>query len=64
MGGGLGCPGSRVVTAHAFGNTGAASIPMALHVAREQGRLHPESTVLHAAVGAGMCWAGTVQRWL
>ncbi|MCC0100600.1 hypothetical protein K7B10_38730 [Streptomyces flavotricini] len=33
-------------------------------MAREQGRLHPESTVLHAAVGAGMCWAGTVQRWL
>ncbi|MCX4717926.1 3-oxoacyl-ACP synthase III family protein [Streptomyces virginiae] len=53
-----------VVTADTFGNTGAASIPMALHVAREQGRLHPESTVLHAAVGAGMSWAGTLQRWL
>ncbi|WP_327265808.1 hypothetical protein OG444_34530 [Streptomyces sp. NBC_01232] len=47
-----------------FGNTGATSVPMALHVAREQGRLHTESTVLHAAVGAGMSWAGTVQRWL
>ncbi|MGW6704052.1 3-oxoacyl-ACP synthase III family protein [Streptomyces sp. NPDC054956] len=53
-----------VVTADTFGNTGAASIPMALHVARDQGRLHPDSTVLHAAVGAGMSWAGTVQRWL
>ncbi|MFJ3921729.1 3-oxoacyl-[acyl-carrier-protein] synthase III C-terminal domain-containing protein [Streptomyces sp. NPDC090022] len=51
-------------TADTFGNTGAASIPMALHVARDHGRLHPESTVLHAAVGAGMSWAGTVQRWL
>ncbi|WP_407840699.1 3-oxoacyl-ACP synthase III family protein [Streptomyces sp. DSM 116496] len=53
-----------VVTADTFGNTGAASIPMALHVARDQGRLRPENTVLHVAVGAGMSWAGTVQRWL
>ncbi|MFE0581671.1 3-oxoacyl-[acyl-carrier-protein] synthase III C-terminal domain-containing protein [Streptomyces sp. NPDC058874] len=53
-----------VLTADAFGNTGAASLPMALHVARDHGRIHPETTVLHAAVGAGMSWAGTVQRWL
>ncbi|MFI8451526.1 3-oxoacyl-[acyl-carrier-protein] synthase III C-terminal domain-containing protein [Streptomyces erythrochromogenes] len=53
-----------VVSADTFGNTGAASIPMAFHVAREQVRLHPESTVLRAAVGAGMSWAGTLQRWL
>ncbi|MFJ7206596.1 3-oxoacyl-ACP synthase III family protein [Streptomyces sp. NPDC098789] len=57
-------PAQLVVTADTFGNTGAASIPMALHVARAEGRLKPESTVLHAAVGAGMTWAGTVQRWL
>lgn len=53
-----------VVTADVFGNTGAASIPMALHAARSQGRLKPRNTVLHAAVGAGMSWAGSVQRWL
>ncbi|WP_405867818.1 ketoacyl-ACP synthase III [Streptomyces sp. NBC_01515] len=53
-----------VVTADTFGNTGAASIPMAMHAARSQGRLKPQSTVLHAAVGAGMSWAGSVQRWL
>lgn len=53
-----------VVTADIFGNTGAASIPMALHTARAQGRLTPRKTVLHVAVGAGMSWAGTVQRWL
>ncbi|MFI5670941.1 3-oxoacyl-[acyl-carrier-protein] synthase III C-terminal domain-containing protein [Streptomyces sp. NPDC051704] len=53
--------GQLVVTADTFGNTGAASIPMALHAAREQGRLCPQSTVLHAAVGDGMSWAGTVQ---
>ncbi|MFI5801263.1 3-oxoacyl-ACP synthase III family protein [Streptomyces sp. NPDC051561] len=53
-----------VITADTFGNTGAASIPMALHAARSQGRLTSHTTVLHAAVGAGMSWAGAVQRWL
>ncbi|WP_411084755.1 3-oxoacyl-ACP synthase III family protein [Streptomyces sp. cmx-18-6] len=53
-----------VVTADTLGNTGAASIPMALHAARAQGRLTPHKTVLHAAVGAGMSWAGSVQHWL
>ncbi|MFJ2740721.1 3-oxoacyl-ACP synthase III family protein [Streptomyces sp. NPDC087440] len=65
LGAGLGIPAERlVVTADTFGNTGAASIPMALHAARARGRLTARTTVLHAAVGAGMSWAGTVQRWL
>ncbi|MGW2994662.1 3-oxoacyl-[acyl-carrier-protein] synthase III C-terminal domain-containing protein [Streptomyces sp. NPDC001193] len=34
--------GQLVVTADTFGNTGAASTPMALHAAREQGRLCPQ----------------------
>ncbi|MEU1175535.1 3-oxoacyl-ACP synthase III family protein [Streptomyces microflavus] len=53
-----------VITADTYGNTGAASIPMAMHHARAQGRLTSQKAVLHAAVGAGMSWAGTVQRWL
>ncbi|CAM5275224.1 3-oxoacyl-[acyl-carrier-protein] synthase 3 [Streptomyces spiroverticillatus] len=57
-------PEQLVITADTYGNTGAASIPMALHTARADGRLAPRTTVLHAAVGAGMSWAGVVQRWL
>ncbi|MCX5205638.1 ketoacyl-ACP synthase III [Streptomyces sp. NBC_00237] len=65
LGSGLGISAEQlVITADVFGNTGAASIPMALHTARAQGRLTSQKTVLHAAVGAGMSWAGTVQRWL
>jgi len=45
------------------GNTSAASIPLALTFAREDGRLHPGDTVLVAAVGAGFTWGATVLPW-
>jgi 3-oxoacyl-[acyl-carrier-protein] synthase III len=45
------------------GNTSAASIPLALAFAREEGRLHPGDTVLVAAVGAGFTWGATVLEW-
>jgi 3-oxoacyl-[acyl-carrier-protein] synthase III len=46
-----------------IGNTSAASIPLALAMAREEDRLHPGDTVLMAAVGAGFTWGGTVLEW-
>jgi 3-oxoacyl-[acyl-carrier-protein] synthase III len=46
-----------------IGNTSAASIPLALAFAREEGRLHPGDTVLVAAVGAGFTWGGAVLEW-
>ena len=46
-----------------IGNTSAASIPLALAMAREEDRLHPGDTVLVAAVGAGFTWGGTVLEW-
>jgi 3-oxoacyl-[acyl-carrier-protein] synthase-3 len=45
------------------GNTSAASIPLALAQAREDGRLHAGDTVLVAAVGAGFVWGGAVIEW-
>jgi 3-oxoacyl-[acyl-carrier-protein] synthase-3 len=45
------------------GNTSAASIPLALTFAREDGRLRPGDTVLLAAVGAGFTWGATVLEW-
>ena len=44
------------------GNTSAASIPLVLSLAREDGRLRPGQKVLLAAMGAGLTWgAGTVE---
>lgn len=45
-----------------YGNVSAASIPMALADAREEGRLAPGMTVLSAAFGAGFTWAAAVYR--
>lgn len=45
-----------------FGNTSAGSIPIALNVAREDGRLTAGKRVLLGAFGGGLTWgAGTVE---
>ncbi len=46
-----------------YGNTTAATIPMALDAALEQGRIKDGTTVLFAAFGAGYTWAGAVLRF-
>ena len=57
-------PTERVVDSiHHFGNTSAASIPLALEDARLAGDLEPGATVLIAAFGAGLTWGATVIEW-
>jgi 3-oxoacyl-[acyl-carrier-protein] synthase-3 len=46
-----------------YGNTSAASIPIALAEAADQGRLRPGSLVLLSGFGAGMSWASALLRW-
>jgi 3-oxoacyl-[acyl-carrier-protein] synthase-3 len=46
-----------------YGNTSAATVPMALHEAIEQGRLQPGKLVVFVAFGAGLTWGGTLIRW-
>ncbi|MGD2130267.1 MAG: ketoacyl-ACP synthase III [Lysobacterales bacterium] len=46
-----------------YGNTSAATIPVALCEALEQGRLEPGSNVLLAAFGAGLTRAAGLLRW-
>jgi 3-oxoacyl-[acyl-carrier-protein] synthase III len=46
-----------------YGNTTAATIPLALHTARQQGKLKKGSTVLMAAVGAGFTVGATLLKW-
>lgn len=45
------------------GNTSAASIPMALAKAADDGRLAPGDLVLMVGFGAGMSWASAVLEW-
>ena len=45
-----------------YGNTSAASIPVAMEEARRAGRIRPDMTLLLVAFGAGLTWAGTVLR--
>ena len=60
----LGIPMERaVVNLDRYGNTSAASIPMALAEAAEQRRTRPGDVVLLSGFGAGMTWASAVLRW-
>jgi 3-oxoacyl-[acyl-carrier-protein] synthase III len=51
------------VNVHRYGNTSAASIPIALCEAQEEGRLHDGSAVVLAGFGSGLSWAATALRW-
>ena len=46
-----------------YGNTSAASIPIALGEARSQGRLARGDRVLLGAFGGGLTWGATVVEW-
>jgi 3-oxoacyl-[acyl-carrier-protein] synthase-3 len=46
-----------------FGNTSAASVPIALAQAVRVGALRPGARVVLGAVGAGLVWGATVIRW-
>ena len=46
-----------------YGNTSAASIPIALTEAAEEGRLNDGDLVLLSGFGAGMTWATVLLRW-
>lgn len=57
-------PAERVVDCIGrFGNTSAASIPLALEDARLNGDLVPGAKVLIGAFGAGLTWGATVVGW-
>jgi 3-oxoacyl-[acyl-carrier-protein] synthase-3 len=46
-----------------FGNTTAASIPIALCEAYDQGKLKEGDLVCLAAFGSGFTWASALLRW-
>jgi 3-oxoacyl-[acyl-carrier-protein] synthase-3 len=60
----LGLPESKVVkNIHRYGNTTAATIPLALGTALEEGRLRRGDLVLMASVGAGFTVGTLLVRW-
>jgi 3-oxoacyl-[acyl-carrier-protein] synthase-3 len=52
-----------VVTVQDHGNTSAASIPLALSVARHGGQIKDGDLVVMEAIGGGLAWGALVLRW-
>jgi 3-oxoacyl-[acyl-carrier-protein] synthase-3 len=46
-----------------FGNTSAASVPLALSAAVRAGALEPGARIVLGAIGAGLVWGATVLTW-
>jgi 3-oxoacyl-[acyl-carrier-protein] synthase III len=60
----LSLPAERVIDCIAsYGNTSAASIPIALAEAEADGRLKPGMRLLVGAFGAGFTWGGALMEW-
>ena len=51
-----------VVTVQDHGNTSAASIPLALSVARDRGQVKPGDLIVTEAIGGGLAWGSVVIR--
>lgn len=51
------------VNVHRYGNMSAATVPVALVEALEEGRVAPNSLLLLPAFGAGLTWCAHLVRW-
>lgn len=60
----LDVPMERVISNLAnYGNTSAASIPLALDEAVRSGKVKPGHTIAAAGFGAGLTWGSAILRW-
>lgn len=61
----LGLPAEKLfLNLERYGNTSAASIPLALDEAYKAGRIKPGQIVAVCGFGAGLTWAANVFRWV
>lgn len=61
---GLGLPEERfMINVEKYGNTSAASIPIAVCEAVAQGRLRPDDHMVLVGFGAGLTWGSVVVKW-
>lgn len=51
------------VNIHKYGNTSAATIPIALAEAVDEGRVTPRAKLIFVAYGAGVTWASAAFEW-
>ena len=56
-------PAKVYVNIDKYGNTSAATIPMALTEALAEGVIKPGDTIVFAAFGGGLTWAAATVRW-
>ena len=64
VGGRLGLDSRKVVDyVDRFANSSTATLPIALSVAGQEGRLRTGAKVLLAAFGGGFTWGATVVEW-
>lgn len=60
----VGWPESKcIINIDRYGNTSAATVPIALDEAIETGRVEKDKYVVFCAFGAGLTWGGTLVRW-
>ncbi|NOT30934.1 MAG: 3-oxoacyl-ACP synthase, partial [Planctomycetes bacterium] len=52
-----------VVNIEKYGNSSAATVPLALDEAVRAGRIEKGKLVVLVAFGAGLTWGGTLLRW-
>ncbi|NMO96485.1 beta-ketoacyl-ACP synthase III [Paenibacillus lemnae] len=56
-------PEKVVVNVDKYANTSAASVPLALIEALEEGRIHEGDTILMVGFGGGLTWGASVLKW-
>ncbi|HVK04587.1 MAG TPA: beta-ketoacyl-ACP synthase III [Armatimonadaceae bacterium] len=56
-------PEKVYVNVDRYGNTSAASVPMALYEAWKQGKVRPGDIVVTVGFGAGLTWGANVIKW-
>jgi len=56
-------PSKVFVNIASYGNTSAATIPIALTEALEEGRVKPGDAIVFAAFGGGFTWGAALVRW-
>jgi 3-oxoacyl-[acyl-carrier-protein] synthase-3 len=56
-------PDSVIITVGEHGNTSAASVPLALDIASQDGRIKRGDLVLLEAMGGGFTWGSVLVRW-
>jgi 3-oxoacyl-[acyl-carrier-protein] synthase III len=60
----IGLPTSKIVSNVAeYGNTSAASIPIALNAAVRSGQIKAGDTIATSGFGAGLSWGAAILNW-